>query len=40
MSTDLRRWRFFRVGGFDQVRIDTSAELLATVFWFTRTPGQ
>ena len=22
-------WRFFRAGGFDQVRLDTAAELLA-----------
>ena len=24
-----QRWRFFRAGGFDQVRLDTGAELLA-----------
>ncbi|OGB33527.1 MAG: hypothetical protein A3F78_17560 [Burkholderiales bacterium RIFCSPLOWO2_12_FULL_61_40] len=29
MSTGLHRWRFFRAGGFDQVRLDTAAELLA-----------
>ncbi|MDO8933898.1 MAG: hypothetical protein Q7U97_16010, partial [Rhodocyclaceae bacterium] len=31
MNTDTagRRWRFFRAGGFDQVRLDTAAELLA-----------
>ncbi len=29
MSTELHQWRFFRAGGFDQVRLDTAAELLA-----------
>ncbi|MBI3374349.1 MAG: hypothetical protein HY017_21705 [Betaproteobacteria bacterium] len=29
MTTTPHRWRFFRTGGFDQVRIDTPAELLA-----------
>lgn len=29
MSTGLHPWRFFRAGGFDQVRLDTAAELLA-----------
>ena len=29
MNTELTRWRFFRAGGFDQVRIDNAAELLA-----------
>lgn len=29
MSTTLPQWRFFRAGGFDQVRLDTAAELLA-----------
>jgi hypothetical protein len=29
MNTELTRWRFFRAGGFDQVRIDSAAELLA-----------
>jgi hypothetical protein len=29
MNTALQRWRFFRAGGFDQVRLDTAAELLA-----------
>lgn len=29
MSTGLHQWRFFRAGGFDQVRLDTAAELLA-----------
>ena len=28
MSTALTHWRFFRAGGFDQVRLDTAAELL------------
>jgi hypothetical protein len=28
MTTALPRWRFFRAGGFDQVRLDTAAELL------------
>ena len=29
MTTAAQRWRFFRAGGFDQVRLDTAAELLA-----------
>lgn len=31
MATDTRghRWRFFRAGGFDQVRLDSTADLLA-----------
>lgn len=29
MNTAFQRWRFFRAGGFDQVRLDTAAELLA-----------
>ena len=29
MTTALQHWRFFRAGGFDQVRLDTAAELLA-----------
>jgi hypothetical protein len=29
VNTDLQHWRFFRAGGFDQVRLDTAAELLA-----------
>ena len=29
MSTAPFKWRFFRAGGFDQVRLDTAAELLA-----------
>ena len=29
MTTELQRWRFFRAGGFDQVRLDSAAELLA-----------
>ena len=29
MNATLPRWRFFRAGGFDQVRLDTAAELLA-----------
>jgi hypothetical protein len=29
MSTPPLRWRFFRAGGFDQVRLDTADELLA-----------
>ena len=28
MNNATLRWRFFRAGGFDQVRLDTSAELL------------
>lgn len=28
MSTSFGPWRFFRAGGFDQVRLDTAAELL------------
>jgi hypothetical protein len=28
MIPDLPHWRFFRAGGFDQVRLDTAAELL------------
>ena len=28
MTTTLTHWRFFRAGGFDQVRLDTAAELL------------
>ncbi|MCZ8253292.1 MAG: hypothetical protein O9318_12545 [Hylemonella sp.] len=28
MTPDLPHWRFFRAGGFDQVRLDTAAELL------------
>src|SRR5512135_1438567 len=27
-SAGAHRWRFFRVGGFDQVRLDTAADLL------------
>ena len=29
MSTAPQHWRFFRAGGFDQVRLDTAEELLA-----------
>jgi len=29
MTGSATRWRFFRAGGFDQVRLDTAAELLA-----------
>ncbi|MBI4984404.1 MAG: hypothetical protein HZC24_03405 [Rhodocyclales bacterium] len=29
MNSIAQRWRFFRAGGFDQVRIDSAAELLA-----------
>jgi hypothetical protein len=29
VKTVLSNWRFFRAGGFDQVRLDTAAELLA-----------
>lgn len=29
VNTDLQHWRFFRAGGFDQVRLDTAAELLS-----------
>ena len=29
MQATLPTWRFFRAGGFDQVRLDTAAELLA-----------
>jgi len=29
MNTPLKQWRFFRAGGFDQVRLDTAEELLA-----------
>lgn len=29
MTTNLSHWRFFRAGGFDQVRLDTAAELLS-----------
>ena len=29
MTSVLSHWRFFRAGGFDQVRLDTGAELLA-----------
>ena len=29
MQAVLPTWRFFRAGGFDQVRLDTAAELLA-----------
>lgn len=29
MTTTLSHWRFFRAGGFDQVRLDTAAELLS-----------
>lgn len=29
MNTELTHWRFFRAGGFDQVRIESAAELLA-----------
>ncbi len=29
MNATPTRWRFFRAGGFDQVRLDTAAELLA-----------
>lgn len=28
MTTPTHRWRFFRAGGFDQVRLDTGADLL------------
>ena len=28
-TTPISRWRFFRAGGVDQVRIDTGEELLA-----------
>ena len=29
MTEPLRRWRFFRAGGFDQVRLDEASDLLA-----------
>lgn len=29
MTEPLRRWRFFRAGGFDQVRLDDASDLLA-----------
>lgn len=29
MATATHQWRFFRAGGFDQVRLDTAADLLA-----------
>lgn len=29
MTSVPSHWRFFRAGGFDQVRLDTGAELLA-----------
>lgn len=29
MNQDLQQWRFFRAGGFDQVRLDSAAELLS-----------
>ncbi len=29
MDVDTHRWRFFRAGGFDQVRLDSAADLLA-----------
>lgn len=29
MTEPMRRWRFFRAGGFDQVRLDEAADLLA-----------
>lgn len=29
MNSSAHRWRFFRAGGFDQVRVDSAAELLA-----------
>lgn len=29
MATDSHPWRFFRAGGFDQVQLDTAADLLA-----------
>lgn len=29
MTANLPHWRFFRAGGFDQVRLDTAAELLS-----------
>ncbi len=29
MTTATHQWRFFRAGGFDQVRLDTAADLLA-----------
>jgi len=29
MNASIHRWRFFRAGGFDQVRLDTADELLA-----------
>ena len=29
MNQELQKWRFFRAGGFDQVRLDTAAELLS-----------
>jgi hypothetical protein len=29
MKPNLSRWRFFRAGGFDQVRLETAAELLS-----------
>ena len=29
MNKAMQRWRFFRAGGFDQVRLDSAAELLA-----------
>lgn len=29
MDTSTHHWRFFRAGGFDQVRLDTADDLLA-----------
>jgi hypothetical protein len=29
MKPNLSRWRFFRAGGFDQVRLETATELLS-----------
>ena len=29
MADTLHQWRFFRAGGFDQVQLDTAADLLA-----------
>ena len=31
-------WKFFRTGGFDQVRIDTTAEQLTELIWSAVMP--
>ena len=28
-ATSTHRWRFFRAGGFDQVKLDTGADLMS-----------